>query len=73
MCIELHGKFAYGEKIDCWIVWFLVYMTENGNIIFIEVGTHLYTKTDLTKHCKKKKKNNVFGEWSSASPWGVSF
>jgi hypothetical protein len=37
----------------------LVHMTENGNIIFIEVGTSLYNKKDLTKHCKTEYHNKL--------------
>jgi len=35
----------------------LMYMTENGNTTFIEIGTHLYNKKNLTKHCTTEYHN----------------
>lgn len=34
----------------------LVYMTENGNTTFIEIGTHLYNKKNL-KRCTTEYHN----------------
>jgi len=35
----------------------LVYTTENGNTSFIEIGTHLYNKKNLTKYCTTEYHN----------------
>jgi hypothetical protein len=35
----------------------LVYLTENGNTTFIEIGTHLYNEKNLEKHCTMEYHN----------------